>query len=95
MAQIASIENVFCKVSGMVTEADWKQWKYDDFLPYLEAVADWFSPRRLLFGSDWPVCLVAASYDQVVGVAEKYFSTFSKDEQDLIFGKNAISFYNL
>ena len=69
MAQIASIENVFCKVSGMVTEADWKQWKYDDFLPYLEAVADWFSPRRLLFGSDWPVCLVAASYDQVVGLA--------------------------
>jgi L-fuconolactonase len=95
MAQIASFENVFCKVSGMVTEADWKQWNYDDFLPYLEAVADWFSPRRLLFGSDWPVCLVAASYDQVVGLAEKYFSTFSKDEQDLIFGKNAVSFYNL
>ena len=95
MKQIASFENVFCKVSGMVTEANWKKWNYDDFLPYLDAVADSFGPRRLLFGSDWPVCLVAASYEQVLGLVERYFSTFTKDEQELIFGKNAITFYNL
>ena len=95
MAQIASLENVCCKVSGMVTEAHWKKWNYDEFLPYLDAVADAFGPQRLLFGSDWPVCLVAASYEQVTGLVERYFSTFSNDEQDLIFGKNAITFYNL
>ena len=96
MVQIASFENVFCKVSGMVTESHWKQWKYDDFIPYLDAVANSFGPQRLLFGSDWPVCLVAAaSYEQVIGLVERYFSTFSKDEQELIFGKNAVTFYNL
>ncbi len=95
MNEIASYENVFCKVSGMVTEAHWKKWSYEDFVPYLDAVAESFGPSRLLFGSDWPVCLVAATYEQVVGIAERYFSTFSKDEQDLIFGKNAVSFYNL
>jgi L-fuconolactonase len=95
ITDLASCENVFCKVSGMVTEADWKHWKYEDFTPYLDAIAHSFGPRRLLFGSDWPVCLVAASYEQVVGIVERYFSTFSKDEQDLIFGKNAITFYNL
>jgi L-fuconolactonase len=95
MNEIALCENVFCKVSGMVTEAHWKKWSYEDFVPYLDAVADSFGPSRLLFGSDWPVCLVAATYDQVVGIAERYFSTFSKDEQDLIFGNNAVSFYNL
>lgn len=93
--QIATFENVFCKVSGMVTEANWKHWHYDHFLPYLDVVANSFGPRRLLFGSDWPVCLVAASYEQVIGLVERYFSTFSKDEQDMIFGKNAISFYKL
>lgn len=95
MIEISSCENVFCKISGIATEANWKKWSYDDFVPYLDAVADSFGPSRLLFGSDWPVCLVAASYDQVVGLAERYFSTFSQDEQDLIFGKNAVSFYNL
>lgn len=95
MNDISSFENVFCKVSGMMTEARWKQWNYDDFVPYLDAVADSFGPQRLLFGSDWPVCLVAASYEQVIGLVERYFSTFSKDEQEMIFGKNALSFYNL
>jgi L-fuconolactonase len=79
----------------MVTEAHWKKWRYDDFVPYLDAVVDSFGASRLVFGSDWPVCLVAASYEQVFGLAERYFSTFSKDEQNLIFGKNAVSFYNL
>lgn len=95
MYKIASFDNVFCKVSGMVTEANWKKWGYDDFVPYLDTVVNSFGANRLVFGSDWPVCLVAASYDQVIGLVERYFSTFSKDEQNLIFGKNAVSFYNL
>lgn len=95
MNKIASFDNVFCKISGMITEAHWKKWRYDDFVPYLDAVVDSFGASRLVFGSDWPVCLVAASYEQVLGLVERYFSTFSKDEQNLIFGKNAVSFYNL
>lgn len=95
MKALALVENVCCKVSGMVTEADWGQWKYEDFTPYLDVVADSFGPGRLLYGSDWPVCLVAASYEDVLGLVERYFSTFSSDERDLIFGKNAVKFYNL
>jgi L-fuconolactonase len=92
---LASFENVFCKVSGMVTEAHWKGWTKDDFIPYLDVVAESFGPSRLMYGSDWPVCLVAASYDQVLGIVKSYFSEFSQQEQDLIFGKNAVEFYNL
>jgi L-fuconolactonase len=95
MKALASFENVYCKVSGMVTEADWKQWRYEDFVPYLDVIAESFGPSRLLYGSDWPVCLVAASYEQVIGLVEKYFSSFSTDEQNQIFGENAIKFYNL
>jgi L-fuconolactonase len=92
---LASFENVYCKVSGMVTEADWKNWTSDDFTPYLDVVANSFGAKRLLFGSDWPVCLVAASYQQVFELARDYFSKYSKDEQELIFGTNAVRFYNL
>ena len=92
---LSSFNNVYCKVSGMVTEASWKQWRYEDFTPYLDVVSNSFGAERLLFGSDWPVCLVAASYEQVIGIVERYFSTFTKNEQDLIFGKNAVTFYNL
>ena len=92
---LASFENVDCKVSGMVTEADWKNWTKDDFTPYLDVVANSFGPERLLYGSDWPVCLVAASYQQVNELVKDYFSSFSKDEQELIFGMNAVRFYNL
>jgi L-fuconolactonase len=91
----AAHNNVWCKVSGMVTEADWKHWKPDDFVPYLDIVTEAFGTRRLMFGSDWPVCLVAASYADVYDLARKYFSTFSDAEQDAIFGTNAMKFYNL
>jgi L-fuconolactonase len=94
--RLGSQENIFCKISGMVTEADWKKWKKDDFRPYLDAVVEAFGINRLMFGSDWPVCLVAAeSYDEVLELVTNYFSTFSDAEQELIFGKNAIKFYNL
>jgi L-fuconolactonase len=92
---LATYENVWCKVSGMVTEADWNNWKEDDFKQYLDVVVETFGTDRIMFGSDWPVCLVAASYQQVVNIVETYFSSFSKDEQDKVFGLNAKNFYNL
>lgn len=92
---LATFENVFCKVSGMVTEADWKNWTQADFKPYLDVVTEAFGITRLMYGSDWPVCLVAASYGQVIGMVQDYFSSFGQHEQELVFGRNAIRFYNL
>ncbi len=92
---LAEFTNVSCKVSGMVTEANWKNWKKEDFKPYLDVVVEAFGMKRLMFGSDWPVCLVAASYAEVVNLVGEYFSSFSKDEQDAFFGGNAMRFYNL
>lgn len=92
---LAQFTNVSCKVSGMVTEANWKNWKKEDFKPYLDVVVEAFGMKRLMFGSDWPVCLVAASYAEVVKLVGEYFSSFSKDEQDDFFGGNAMRFYNL
>ena len=79
----------------MVTEADWKNWKQQDFVPYLDAIVEAFGTKRIMYGSDWPVCLVAASYENVLGIVEQYFAAFSEDEQRLFFGGNAIQFYNL
>ncbi|HEV8505181.1 MAG TPA: amidohydrolase family protein [Chitinophagaceae bacterium] len=93
--KIARFENVYCKISGMVTEGDWKSWRQEDFIPYLDVVIEAFGPHRIMYGSDWPVCLVAASYEHVLGIVEEYFSSFSEAEQELFFGKNAIQFYNL
>ncbi|SRR5258706_779084 len=95
MEVIAARKNVYCKISGMVNEADWKHWKKEDFTPYLETVTQAFGTDRILFGSDWPVCLVAASYKEVIGIVMDFFSSFSKNEQELFFGGNAIKFYNL
>lgn len=95
MIAIGAYKNVYCKISGMVTEADWKAWKKDDFSVYIDTVVEAFGIERLMFGSDWPVCLVAATYDQVVGLVKDYFSTFSASEQAMLFGGNACKFYNL
>lgn len=92
---IAKLPNVYCKVSGMVTEGDWKSWQKDDFRPYIDVIVESFGIDRILFGSDWPVCLVAASYQEVVDIVKDYFSTFSADEQQKVFGGNATAFYNL
>jgi len=92
---VAEFENVFCKVSGMVTEADWDNWKPEDFQMYLDVVTANFGIDRLMFGSDWPVCKVAAAYGQVVAIVKEYFSGFSETEQHGFFGGNAIKFYNL
>lgn len=93
--KLATRPNVYCKISGMVTEADWSHWNKNDFTPYLDAVVDAFGIKRVMFGSDWPVCQVAASYEQVVDVVSYYFSSFSKSEQELFFSSNAEHFYNL
>jgi L-fucono-1,5-lactonase len=93
--KIARFENVYCKISGMVTEADWKNWKQDDFVPYVDVVIEAFGPDRIMYGSDWPVCLVAASYEQTLGIVVEYFSSFSETEQELFFGGNAVKFYSL
>lgn len=95
MRELAAFSNVCCKVSGMVTEAKWSGWQYEDFVPYLEVVADAFGPRRLLYGSDWPVCLLAASYDEQFSIVRKYFNGFAASEKKAIFGENAKRFYNL
>lgn len=92
---VATFENVHCKVSGMVTEADWQNWQPADFNNYLEVVANSFGTKRLMYGSDWPVCKVAAGYGQVVNIVKDYFSAFSQTEQQAFFGGNAIEFYNI
>jgi L-fuconolactonase len=92
---VAAYENTWCKISGMVTEADWYHWKPEHLKPYIDTVVEAFGPSRLVYGSDWPVCTVAASYQQVAQIVKDYFSTFSSAEQDAFFGGNAIKFYNL
>jgi L-fuconolactonase len=92
---VAAFPNVSCKISGMVTEADWKHWKPEHFKPYLDTVVEAFGPGRIVFGSDWPVCLVAAEYAQVVAIVEDYFAAFSAEERAGLFGGNAAAFYHL
>jgi L-fuconolactonase len=91
LASLARLERVSCKLSGLVTEAAWNQWRPEDVLPYTSRVLEWFGEERLLFGSDWPVCTLAASYDSVVSLTERIVG--GKDER--IFGGNAERVYRL
>ena len=95
MVALSEYENVSCKVSGMVTEADYKKWQPSNFTPYLDVVVEAFGMKRLMFGSDWPVCEVAASYGQMIGIVEDYFASFSLDEKNQFFNLNASAFYKL
>lgn len=92
---LAQFENVYCKVSGMVTEAVWKQWQIADFRPYLDVVFDCFGPDRLMFGSDWPVCTLSATYEEVVHIVQDYLQQFPTEIQERVLGQNAVTFYNL
>lgn len=92
---LAPFKNLYCKLSGMVTEADLKNWKQEDLVPYMDVVVDTFGMNRLMFGSDWPVCLLAASYQETKSLVDQYFSNFSLKEQEAFFGKNATDFYKL
>jgi L-fuconolactonase len=87
--------NVWCKISGMVTEADWTNWKQEDFRPFLDTALEAFGPKRLMFGSDWPVCLLAAPYDETIRITNDYFAAFSPEEKSSIFGGNAAAFYHI
>jgi L-fuconolactonase len=95
MREIAKNKNVFCKVSGLVTEADWKHWKAVDFKPYLDVVFDAFGAERLMFGSDWPVCLLAGMYREGKQLIEDYVKGFSPADNAKVFGGNAARFYGL
>jgi L-fuconolactonase len=95
LRRLAAFPNVHCKLSGMVTEADYQHWNATDLRPYLDAAVNSFGTSRLLFGSDWPVCLVAASYAQWLQVVKDYFASFSAEEQEAVFSANAIRFYQL
>ena len=92
---IAEFSNVYCKLSGMVTEADWEKWKPDDFQPYLDVVSNAFGTDRIMTGSDWPVCLAAGSYKDVIAVIENYIAGFPMQVQEKILGSNCSEFYNL
>jgi L-fuconolactonase len=92
---LAQHPGIYCKLSGLVTEANHNQWSYDDLKPYLEIASEAFGIDRICFGSDWPVCLVAASYSEVVGVIEKFSSQLNNEEKKKLFGTNTMKFYNL
>jgi len=95
MRVLAANPNVYCKASGLVTEADWKSWRADEFTPYLDVVFEAFGPDRVMFGSDWPVCLLAATYAQVTQLIEDYVRVLPGADQEKVFGGNAMRFYGL
>lgn len=93
--EVAKYPNVYCKVSGMVTEAYWYAWEEEDFKPYMDVVFDAFGVDRLMFGSDWPVCMVAGGYNRVVKMVRHYTAGLTDQEKMMFWGGNAIKFYNL
>jgi L-fuconolactonase len=93
--ELAKRENVYCKLSGMVTEADWKNWRAADLRPYADAALEAFGADRLMFGSDWPVCLLACSYREWLEAASSLFRELSITEQNLVFGGVACKVYSL
>jgi L-fuconolactonase len=92
---LAASSNVFCKLSGLVTEADWVNWKPEEITPYLDVVFQAFGPDRLMMGSDWPVCLVAAPYERTLKLATDYLAEYSPEAQAAITGGNAQRFWRL
>jgi L-fuconolactonase len=95
MQQMAKHPNVYCKLSGLFTEAKWKEWSAADFYPYLDVVFEAFGAERLMFGSDWPVILLSGIYVQWKSLLEKYMENFNGEERENVFGNNAIRIYQL
>jgi L-fuconolactonase len=93
--EISAQRNVYCKLSGLFTEAAWKGWSVGEFYPYLDAVFEYFGVDRLMFGSDWPVILVSGMYVQWKSLLDNYMHQFRDEERQKVFGLNAIQFYNL
>jgi L-fuconolactonase len=95
LIEIAHYPNTWCKISGMVTEADWQNWKYEDFVPYLDTVLESFGPDRVLIGSDWPVCTLAGNYHKVIAIVLRFIEKYSSGQQAAILGQNAKNVYKL
>ena len=95
LGELARRPNVYCKISGLVTEADWERWTADGLRPYFEMCLQVFGPRRLMFGSDWPVCLVATSYQRWVETVSGWVGNLSNDEQSRIWSGTAVEAYRL
>ena len=93
--ELARSPHVFCKVSGMITEADRANWKPSDFKPYLDVVFEAFGEERLMFGSDWPVCLLAGSYERVFALVDDYTCQLNREARAKFFGGNAARFYGV
>ena len=95
IGELARHSNVYCKISGMVTEADWGSWKPEDFQSYLEVVLQAFGPERLMIGSDWPVCRLAGEYTSVMQLAIDFMQTHAPEHMDDFLGGNALAFYGI
>jgi L-fuconolactonase len=95
MAPLGECANVSCKLSGMVTEADWGNWSPDDLRPYVRRAIEWFGPERCMFGSDWPVCLLAASYGRVIDALRDTLSGLDPPATEAVMGGNATRVYRL
>lgn len=95
MRRLASFENVSCKISGMVTEADWHNWKPEDFKPYMDIALEAFGVSRIMVGSDWPVCTLAGEYEDVIQIAADYLQQLSPDEQACIWAENPKRTYQI
>jgi L-fuconolactonase len=95
LRQVAANEQINCKLSGLVTEANWTSWTTSDLRPYVDCALELFGSSRLLFGSDHPVCLLAASYEQVLASFRELLNELGDDEEQKIFGSNAAEFYGL
>jgi L-fuconolactonase len=93
--ELAQSENVSCKLSGMVTEARWHDWKTEDFRPYLDVVVSTFGPARLMIGSDWPVCTASAPYSRTMALVHDYIGALTPDEQQSILGECCSRFYRV
>jgi len=92
---VADYQNIHCKLSGLVTEANWSSWQTNDLRPFVDCVLELFGPERMMFGSDYPVCLLAASYDRVLDAFQELLKYLSDSDRDKIFSKNAAAFYRL
>ena len=95
IARLAGYPNVWCKLSGMVTEADHKQWHYKELLPYMEVVLNAFGPDWIMLGSDWPVCRLAGEYSEVLNVVHEFIKSLKNSDQEKILYRNAVDCYQL
>jgi L-fuconolactonase len=95
LQKLAACPNVFCKVSGMVTEANWNGWQAEDFDIYMDAVFRAFGSQRIMIGSDWPVCTLAGSYTRIMDIPKNYVARLSVDEQNAVWCRNPKAFYGL